>query len=125
MSLQNRIEITQRVMLDLNPGDSTANFNFSVGTAYGATGRTSSFAAVAAGVFSIPEQLYIAAYSHINSEGGVLYQDCSKTVMRSRLYSNTASNENKFIIKPIGTLCFKAAVKTVSAKDNLNASVLK
>jgi len=125
MSLQNRIEMTQRVMLDLNPGGSTANFNFSVGTAYGARGRTSSFAAVAAGVFSMPEQLYIAAYSHIDSEGGVLYQDYSKTVMRSRLYSNIASTENKFIIKPAGTLYFKAAVKTVSAKDNLNASVLK
>ncbi|MCG2737826.1 MAG: hypothetical protein L6282_15700 [Candidatus Methanoperedenaceae archaeon] len=92
MKLQNRIEITQRVMMDLNPSSSTANF--SVETAYGAKGRTSSFAAVAAGVFSMAEQLYIAAYSHIDSEGGVLYRDCSKTVMRSRLYSNTASQVN-------------------------------
>lgn len=65
-----------------------------VDIAYGARGRTSLFAAVAVGVFSMREQLYIAAYSHIDSEGGVLYRDCSKTVIRSRLYSNTASQVN-------------------------------
>ena len=102
MSFKNRIEITQQVMLDMNPPDSASCP--SMETAYGYRSRTSSFAAVAAAVCNMPG--YIATYSYIDSDGG-LHGGHSKTMMGSLLCSNMALGGDENSMKPAARLSLK------------------
>lgn len=76
-------------------------------------GRTSSFSAVTNAVFEMHEISYSLLYSFINNDGGVSYGDHSHMAMISILRSNSLGNKNKLNIKPIGTLCFKEAIKEI------------
>jgi len=102
MSFNNRIGVTQHIMLNLNPADSASGP--SMETAYGYRSRTSSFAAVAAAVCSMPG--YIATYSHIDYDGG-LYVGHSKTMMRSLLCSNMALDGDENSVEPAARLSLK------------------
>ena len=77
MSFNNRIGVTQQVMLNLNPAEMASGP--SVETAYGYWGRTSSFVAVATAVCDMPG--HIATYLYIDSDGG-LHGGHSKTMIR-------------------------------------------
>ena len=73
----------------------------------------SSFGAVTNAVFNMHEKSYNLLYSHINNDGGVSYGDYSQMTMISILHSNARNKSKRLNIKPIGTLCFKDAVKEI------------
>lgn len=107
MCLQKRIKIVQKIMVSrsgatdvINPADACRP-----------DGKISSFGAVTTAVLNMHEKLYSSSYSCINNDGGVSYNDCSQTAMISILQSNTNRSNKKLNIKPIGTLCFKEALK--------------
>jgi len=102
MSFNNRIGVIQQVMLNLNLADSASGPGME--TAFGYRSQTSSFAAVAAAVCDMPG--YIAAYSYIDSDGG-LHADHSKTMMRNILFSNIAPDGDGNYMKPAARLSLK------------------
>lgn len=102
MSFKNRIGVTQQVMLNLNPAKSASGP--SMEAAYGYMSRTSSFAAVAAAVCDMPG--YMATYSYIDSDGG-LHGGHSRTMMKSLLYSNRATDGDENSMEPAARLSLK------------------
>ncbi|MDF1532879.1 MAG: hypothetical protein P1P69_00010 [Methanosarcinaceae archaeon] len=76
-------------------------------------GRTSSFSPATNAVFKMHEISYSLPYSFISKDGGISYGDHSHMAMISILRSNSINKKNKSNIKPIGTLCFKEAIKEI------------
>ena len=111
MCVQKRIGIVRKIQIDSD--NETAGINKS--DTFKFDGRTSSFAAFTNAVFSMDNSSYKSSYFHIKDDGGSSYGDCSHMMMISILRSNIGHN-NKSKIKPIGTLCFKEALKEIDIK---------
>lgn len=110
MCVQKRIGIVRKIQIDSN--------NEKAGTKKSDTfkldGKTSSFAAFTNAVFSMDSSSYKLSYSHIKDSGGFSYGDHSRMMMIGILRSNVGHKILK--IKPIGTLCFKEALKEIDIK---------
>lgn len=102
MSFKNLIGVTRQVMVDSNQADSASGLGMKV--AYGYKSKISSFVAVTAAVCDMPE--YISTYSHIDSDGGLLYSEHSKIMMGGVLFLNVALDKEKNFIKPATRLSF-------------------
>ncbi|MGP8322269.1 MAG: hypothetical protein ACT6FE_08155 [Methanosarcinaceae archaeon] len=102
MSLKDRIEVTQQVMVDLNPADGTAGPGMDTTHKY--KGKISSFAAVTAAVCDMPGYIFI--YSNIDSDGGWLFNGHSKMMMFWMLFLNVALDEEKSSMKPAARQSF-------------------
>ncbi|MCK5486645.1 MAG: hypothetical protein KAI86_10555 [Desulfobacterales bacterium] len=111
MCIQKRIGIVRKIQMESDNEIAVTNKS----DTFKLDGRTSSFAAFTNAVFSMNNSSYRSSYSHINDNGGSSYGDCSHMMMISILRSNIGYN-NKSKIKPIGTLCFKEALKEIDIK---------
>ena len=109
MCLQKRIGIVRKIMVDQS--DTTDAINLVDTSKSG--GRTSSFSAVTNAVFKMHERSYSSSYSCIGENGGASYDNYSYMTMISILHSNSNGKREKLNIKPIGTLCFKEALKEI------------
>ena len=107
--MQKRIGIVQEIMV--NQSDATDAINLV--NVSKLDGRTSSFSAVTNAVFKMQNKSYSSSYSYINKNGGVSYGNYSHMTMISILRSNSGDKKKKLNIKPIGTLCFKEALKEI------------
>ena len=109
--MQKKIGIVYKILADLSD---PSQINNPVDT-HKPDGNTpiSSFGAVTSAVFNMQKEPYNLLYSHMNDYGGVFYSDYSQMTMVSILCSNTRNYNKKINIKPIGTLCFKDALKEV------------
>ena len=109
MGMQKRIGIVRKIMV--NENDVTDAIDLADTSEL--EGRTSSFSAVTNAVFKMHERSYSLPYSFLNKDGGVSYGDYSHMTMISILRSNSSGKKKKLNIKPIGTLCFKEAIKEI------------
>ena len=109
MCVQKRIGIVRKIQMgsDNKTEDTNKSDTFKLDR------RTSSFAAFTNAVFSMDCSSYKSSYYHIKDEGGSSYGNCSHMMMISILRSNINHNNKNSIIKPIGTLCFKEALKEI------------
>ena len=112
MCVQKRIGIVRKIQMDSD--------NEIAGTKKSDTfkldGRTSSFAAFTNAVFNMDCSSYKSSYSHIKDYGGFSYGDYSHLMMINILRSNVGHKNKILKIKPIGTLCFKEALKEIEIK---------
>ena len=107
MCLQKRIGIVREIMVNLSGATGVIN----LADACRPDGKISSFSAVTTAVLNMHEKSYSSSYSCIYKDGGVSYNDYSLIAMISILQSNTNRSNKNLNIKPIGTLCFKEALK--------------
>ncbi len=109
MCVQKRIGIIRKIQIDSD--NETAGTN-KIDT-FKLDGRTSSFAAFTNAVFNMDGSSYRSPYFHINDDGGFSYGDHSHMMMISILRSNIGRKNQNSKIKPIGTSCFKDALKEI------------
>ena len=112
MCVQKRIGIVRKIQINSDNETASTNKN----DTFKLDRRTSLFAAFTNAVFSMDCSSYKSSYSHIKDDGGFSYGDYSHLMMISILRSNIGHNNNNLKIKPIGTLCFKEALKEIEIK---------